>query len=52
MNFNVAKNIEAVDQLVVWAVTKVIEKRDASLVVVTFPHGSTSETEKSLIPKK
>ena len=36
MNFTVGENIETVDQLGVWAVAKVIEKRDAS-VVVTFP---------------
>ena len=36
MNFTVGENIEAVDQLGVWAVAKVIEKRDTS-VVVTFP---------------
>ena len=36
MNFTVGENIKAVDQLGVWAVAKVIEKQDAS-VVVTFP---------------
>ena len=36
VNFTVGENIEAIDQLGVWAVAKVIEKRDAS-VVVTFP---------------
>ena len=36
MNFTIGENIEAVDQLGVWAVAKVIEKREAS-VVVTFP---------------
>ena len=36
MDFTVGENIEAVDQFGVWANAKIVEKKDAS-VVVTFP---------------
>jgi len=37
MYFTVGENIEAVDQLGVWTVAKVIEKREASVVVTFSP---------------